>query len=887
MEEEIRTEMFWTPQPGPQVEAITCPADQVLLGGPRGGGKALLYQALISTPFGWTKLKNLKLGSQITNPVTGGVQRVIGIYPQGEKEFYKVTMDDGAQVYASGDHLWSFKLPNRMRPLTKKSRQREYAIKHLGAAVPDERWLNLRVGRTEDLAQYIREGFNPRIPLTEPVLYTANHRIGSVDPYLIGLYIGDGCYNSLTITSCDDEIRDYLKENGWNPVGSDKHTDGKPMSWALPPAKRKNLDAWLRNHGMRYSRSWEKFLPDYVLTAPIEFRVSLLQGLMDSDGYVDDRGRCYYTTTSRCLADDIQNLVRGLGGKAYMRLKHPTYTYKGEKKQGRDAYEILIQLKKTSSLFRLSRKKARCTDSWNGGYEMMQKVVSVEPVGKRDCACIQVDSVYGLFITNDFIVTHNTSVIVGAHIKGALKHKHAWNGLIIRRKYKEFREIRRQFDELILLHGLPAKRSGGETQMGYIKFTNGAMITLAAITDLEMADDFIGFAYTRIDIDEAPNMPFIGPLMDTLTGSLRSVHGVPCQLFLTGNPGGPGAGQLKSMFVPVIYGGDVEEAEEGKPNYVEIEQSDGSSVTISRVYIHVVLQDNKILTDNDPEYERRLKGIADANKRKAWVDGMWNVIIGQAFDFSGKNIVEKEDVIWPIPEHAPVFMTMDWGFTAPTSIGWWWVDEEGRVFRFAEWYTNKVNQPNVGSQLTDRELCEGILEREKELDIGKRNVTWILGPDCFKHKADYKGGGQGPATSDEFVAHMRHPETRKRYGNRDEKVKIIVGDAKRETKIRQFRGRLARPMGEKVDPMLMVYPQCKTFIRVIPSICKDDITGEYIEKNQEDHSFDESCHICQYYPIGVDDTQLKREAEVTSKEEKMQNRDTASRAAAREYMPRK
>ena len=475
-----------------------------------------------------------------------------------------------------------------------------------------------------------------------------------------------------------------------------------------------------------------------------------------------------------------------------------------------------------------------------------------------------------------------SAAIVGANVRGAAKWGHAWNGLVVRRKYKEFREIRRQIDELIDFKGLPAKRKGGETQMGYVRFANGALITLAAIFDLEMAEDFIGNAYTRIDIDEAPNIPFIGPLMDTLTGSLRSVHGVPCQMFLTGNPGGPGAGQLKTMFVPVAYGGDNEEAEEGAPNYVEIEQEDGSSVTISRVYIHVQLKDNKILTDADPNYERRMKAIQDTNRRKAWVEGSWDVIIGQAFDFGRKNIVAQEAVQWPIPEDAPLFLTMDWGHTAPSSIGWWFVDPDGRVVRFAEWYTCKKNQPNVGMKLTDRELCEGILEREKELGIEDRDMIWLLGPDCFKHKANYMGSGQGPATSDEFIAHMKDPETIKRYGDRNSKVRIYVGDAKRETKIRQFRGRLAIPHSDEA-PMLMVYPQCKDFIRTITSLCKDDLTGEYLEPKQEDHIFDEACHICQYYPIGVDDALLQAQAFEAAKKERVRKMDTADRAAVMEY----
>jgi hypothetical protein len=480
-----------------------------------------------------------------------------------------------------------------------------------------------------------------------------------------------------------------------------------------------------------------------------------------------------------------------------------------------------------------------------------------------------------------------SSLLVGRQIRGALKYGHGWNGLIIRRKYKEFRELRRQFDEIINLKGLPAKRSGGETQIGYIRFNNGALVTLAAIQDLAMAEDFIGFAYTEIDIDEASNIPFIGPLMDTLTGCLRSAHGVPCQMVLTGNPGGPGAGQLKSMFVPVELGGDCLGAEEGKVNYVEIEQGDGSVVTKSRVYIRCQLHHNKVLMDADPNYERRMKGIQDENRRKSWVEGRWDVTIGQAFDFGEKNIANEQQTLWPVPSHAPLFMTFDWGFGDPFSVGWWWVDGENRIWRYAEWYGCKPNQANVGLRLTDREICEGILEREVELGINNREIIWILGHDCFKKKPDYKGGGQGPATSDEFHSHLEDPQVMKRYGNRAEKIRIIPNDPDKKTKIRQFRGRLTRSLDDEGKPtgmpMLMVYPNCKEFIRTIPNLCKDDLTGEYIEDHQEDHVFDDSCSVCQYYPIGVDDRQLREAAEQAAEDEVLRGMDTADRAANREY----
>ena len=136
---------------------------------------------------------------------------------------------------------------------------------------------------------------------------------------------------------------------------------------------------------------------------------------------------------------------------------------------------------------------------------------------------------------------------IGRHVHGAEQYAMHWNGLIIRRKYKDFAEIRRRFDELILL-GMPAERVGGENQTNYVRWANGATVTLAAVMHEIQLDSFQGQQYTEITIDEAPTIPFIAQAIDKLKGCLRSPHGIPCHMFLTGNPGGPGASIILFWF---------------------------------------------------------------------------------------------------------------------------------------------------------------------------------------------------------------------------------------------------------------------------------------------------------------------------------------------------
>lgn len=453
---------------------------------------------------------------------------------------------------------------------------------------------------------------------------------------------------------------------------------------------------------------------------------------------------------------------------------------------------------------------------------------------------------------------------IGRQINGAEEWGDKWNGLMIRRKYKDFAEIRRRIDELIT-QGMPAERTGGENQTNYVKFyagpAKGARITLAAIKELKQIDDFQGHQYTEVTIDEAPSFPFIAQLIDKLRGCLRSPHGVPCHIFMTGNPGGPGANSVKMLYI-----------KKATPN-TPFKSGDNTAI-----FVPSSLADNKILCANDPAYVKRLQSIKDPALRAAWLLGDWDAFIGQAFDFAREYHVVRP---MSIPKGAPLYMTYDFGFGAPFSVGWWWVDSDNRLYRFAEWYGWDGETPNVGMRWEDSRVGRGILEREKRLGLEGRNIIRLASHDCWNKKPDYKGGGQGPSTSEVWAG----------LG-----IYLIKADPSRGLKIRQFRERMhvnylnlpevARRLGlkeydDKIEgqvwldtsgnivwerkllemarmnamqlqwerPMLQVYDTCTHFIRTIPDLCVDENNVEDIDTDQEDHIYDEACQICMARPI--------------------------------------
>lgn len=230
------------------------------------------------------------------------------------------------------------------------------------------------------------------------------------------------------------------------------------------------------------------------------------------------------------------------------------------------------------------------------------------------------------------------------------------------------------------------------------------------------------------------------------------------------------------------------------------------------------------------------------NLRKAFRDGNWDVFLGQAFPEFGE--AHKIKPI-PVPDHAPLYMTFDWGYGKPFSVGWWWVDGDSRVYRCAEWYGFN-GTPDEGLRMADTDIAQGIREREKKLGIDRRPIIRLAGPDCWNKKPDYKGGGQGPSTAEVFAANGLY---------------LAKGDPSRALKIRQFRERLRVPT-DGTRPMLVVYDTCTQFLRTIPSLPLDSNNIEDVDTAAEDHIFDEACHVCMSRPlVPAASPRLKTEAE--------------------------
>jgi phosphate starvation-inducible PhoH-like protein len=361
-------------------------------------GRAQPLSAKVLTPDGWRPIGELAVGDLVVGS-NGLPTPVLGVYPQGRKEIFRVSTQDGASTLACGEHLWT------VRMVGDRGRGRPW-----------------RVLETQEMVGRLRRGYVHRfeLPLVDPVEFVA--REVPIAPYALGLLLGDGCLTTTTtpsFTTADPELVGALEAElpGIELVRKTEvdyvlrnRNGGRGGVITVNP-----VTAALRELGLAGTRSSTTFVPDRYRFNSAAVRLGVLQGLFDSDGGpVTQYGRIcrvQYTTCSERLRDDVIFLVRSLGGVAYSR-RRPALGRKPGLARGRevlhrnDAYVLDVRLPEHITPFRLDRKREEY--DLGGAGRPMRFVDSIEPAGEAETVCIQVGAADSLYVTDDLIVTHNT-----------------------------------------------------------------------------------------------------------------------------------------------------------------------------------------------------------------------------------------------------------------------------------------------------------------------------------------------------------------------------------------------------------------------------------------------------------------------------------------------
>ena len=295
------------------------------------------------------------------------------------------------------------------------------------------------------------------------------------------------------------------------------------------------------------------------------------------------------------------------------------------------------------------------------------------------------------------------------------------------------------------------------------------------------------------------------------------------------NPGGIGHGWVKDRFITAAP--PLTPVED---NY-EVPDPSGRLIKLRRrrIFVPSTVFDNQELLRNDPNYLANLAMLPEA-ERNALLYGSWDSFDGQVFREWRNDPQHYDDQRWthvidpfPIPKHWRIYRGFDFGYAKPFSVGWFAVDEDGRIYHIKEYY-GCTGTPNTGIKLNPVEIAAGIREMEAEDPVLKgKQIVGIADPSIF----DESRG--------ESVARMMQRSPNFIYWQ--------GGDNTRLAGKMQFHYRLA--FDSEGLPMFQVFSTCKHFIRTIPTLVYDESKVEDINTDQEDHIYDMCRYVMMEHPL--------------------------------------
>ncbi len=366
---------------------------RTILSDDTGLGKAQPLTAKVMTPTGWRPIGDIRVGDRVMGS-DGLPIKVTGVFPQGVKPIYEVFMTDGSSTECCDEHLWTVRSGNTRRS--------------------GDGWRTLSLREIMDgglLRQMRSTGKKWSIPTVKPVQFRERDLL--VDPYLLGVLIGDGSMPShVTVCNGDPKMFDIVESRlppgyRFGAYKADGYSRPVLMPLGTKSGTKSPLKQALKDIGL-LGKNWSnKYIPEEYLTSSVNQRIELLRGLMDTDGYVSKDGAItQFYSSNLGLVRGFVELVQSLGGTAKVAEKVPVLGKKSRAKRGRLSYIVTLSLPNQIIPFHLPRKVSRWRPRTK--YFPTRYIERAELIGTKECVCIRVDAPDSLYVTDDYIVTHNT-----------------------------------------------------------------------------------------------------------------------------------------------------------------------------------------------------------------------------------------------------------------------------------------------------------------------------------------------------------------------------------------------------------------------------------------------------------------------------------------------
>lgn len=710
----------YTPR-GAALELFKCRDPEVLLSGPAGTGKAQPVDAVVWTPTGPARMGEISVGDEVLTPT--GRAKVRAIHPQGRQPVYRVTFTGGDTVECTADHLWALSYTGgggRARSARREVRT---------------------VAKLNDIqADYLvscgTRGRRPKywIPQSGPADF--DPRPVPIPAYTLGVLLGDGHVHrrrGVSFTSADPEIaervatemagryrvgstpkagttaRTYrISADGWRPTrtstakrgyvsrtgsgkwmaitrvadgsrylgsfGSKEGAEAALVDAEIASGREGDgLGHLLDELGLEGAHAWQKFVPARYRHNTAAIRLEVLRGLMDTDGTVDAKtGTPSFTSTSQRLAEDVKELVESLGGVCRITEKPTTH---------RLAYTCWIRVPSPAVLFHLRRKAERCRARTK--YPVKRMLLSIEPAGEKDCQCIELDNDEGLYLTDHFVVTHNSrSCLEKLHMLALVNP--GMRGLIVRKTLASLGSTalvtwREHVVKEALDAGMVTFYGGSPQESPQYRYANGSTVTIGG---LDKAQKIMSSEYDCAYVQEA--IELTEDDWEAITTRLRNGKISFQQIISDTNPAQP-THWLKAR------------ADRGVTRMLDSRHEDNP----------VLFDDGGKLTEFGRNYISKLDALTGVRylrlRRGVWAaaDG----IVYEDFDPT-VHVVDR----FKIPTEWTRYWTVDFGYVHPFVCQMWAEDPDGRLYLYREIYRSK----RTVDQLAIDILCAGEKTRRKD-----------------------------------------------------------------------------------------------------------------------------------------------------------------------------
>lgn len=380
---------------------------EILLVMGRKNGKALSLDTEIATPNGFVKMQDIHVGDLVFGQ-DGKASKVLAESEIFHKPMYAVTFEDGEVVKASEDHIWTIQ--------TKRIRRKDAGygkplMTYYGRPIKADRTVDITTKEMVNDFVYVRADgkgveYKYRVPMNLPVEYSKKEL--PLDPYTLGVWLGDGTRGAVEITCADGDIKEmisHLTEAGHKcrTKKSNEHCKAITLDSKDNPGGNGPYSNKTRNALKELGIFKDKFIPEIYMHSSIEQRMELLQGLMDTDGYCSKKGQCEFAQKSEKLVDQFRELAASLGIKTSKRLKKIMCNGKEC-----EAYSILFFVSKNNPCFKLKRKKVRLKDELCDRMKF-KSIVSIERIADEPSKCIAIDNESHLYLVGrNYTATHNT-----------------------------------------------------------------------------------------------------------------------------------------------------------------------------------------------------------------------------------------------------------------------------------------------------------------------------------------------------------------------------------------------------------------------------------------------------------------------------------------------